>query len=91
MKRAVCLEYDGQKILAYTTGQSIITLCDFYAMGLPDQWWPNRIADMVVDHEAEKFISVDPQYNPDWKRNSILAVLPVADSKSFFTTLPLKR
>lgn len=37
MKRAVCLEYDGQKILAYTTGQSIITLCDFYAMGLPDQ------------------------------------------------------
>lgn len=39
MKRAVCLEYDGQKILAYTTGQSIITLCDFYAMGLPDQWW----------------------------------------------------
>lgn len=90
MKRAVCLEYDGQKILAYTTGQSIITLCDFYAMGLPDQWWPNRIADMVVDHEAEKFISVDPQYNPDWKRNSILAVLPVADSKSFFHNLTAK-
>lgn len=89
MKRAVCLEYDGQKILAYTTGEATITLCDFYAMRLPDKWWPNRIADIVVDKEAEKFISVDPQYNPDWKKDSILAVLPVADSKSFFHSLGL--
>ena len=87
MKRAVCLEYDGQKILAYTTGEAIITLCDFYAMELPDKWWPHRITDIVVNSESKRLALADPKYNPDWKRNSVVAVLPVANSKSFFNNL----
>ena len=84
MKRAVCLEHDGQKILAYTKGKLAVTLCDFYAMGLPDKWWPNRITDIVVDKEAERFISVDPHYNPDWEKDSVIAVLPLSNHFSFF-------
>lgn len=77
MKRAVCLEYNDQKLLVYTKGDVVVTLCDFYAMGLPDNWWPQRITDLVVDKEAERFISVDPQYNSNWEKDSVIAVLPV--------------
>lgn len=87
MKRAVCLEYDDQKILAYTTGQSTITLCDFYAMGLPDKWWPHRITDIVVDSAAERFNLANPQYNPNWQQDSIFAVLPITKNESFFGNL----
>lgn len=77
MKRAVCLEYSDQRLLVYTKGDAVVTLCDFYSMGLPDKWWPHRIADIVVDSEIEKFNLVDPQYNPDWEKDSVIAVLPV--------------
>lgn len=87
MKRAVSLEYGGKKILAYTTEESAVTLYDFCAMGLPDELWPYRIADIVVDHEVERIMSVDPQYNSDWKKDSDFAVLSAEKGKSFFDNL----
>lgn len=87
MKRAVSLEYGGKKILAYTTEESTVTLYDFCAMGLPDELWPYRIADIVVDHEVERIMSADPQYNSDWKKDSAFAVLSAEKGKSFFDNL----